>query len=364
MTDTASAAETIDVGGPWFDELSVGQVSPSVPALTLTDGHAALHQAIVGDRLALALDGPLSAAVTGSERQFAHPALVWDVAIGQSTLLTQRVIGNLFYRGLVLRRAPAIGDTLRTTTEVVALRQNSPKPGRAATGLAVLRVRTTDQHDRRVLDFWRCAMLPLSDPDGQTGHADSLDAIPSELDPATLGEAVAGWRLDRLRGGDDGGEAVSARRGLRRRRRRRGGDGAGGGLPAAGSVWRLLGGDVVSAAPELARMTLNVAVAHHDARAAGRRLVYGGHTIGIAAAHVSRVLPNLVTFVAWHGCDHTGPVLEGDTLSSEIELERVQPLLGDHGGQLVHLRCRVSATRGEPAETVGVLDWRPVGVIA
>ena len=338
MTDTAAAAGTIDVGGPWFDELSVGEVSPPVPALTLTDGHAALHQAIVGDRLALALDGPLSAAVTGSEHPLAHPALVWDVAIGQSTLLTQRVIGNLFYRGLVLRRAPAIGDTLHTTTEIVALRQNSPKPGRAATGLAVLRVRTTDQQDRRVLDFWRCAMLPLSDPDGQTGHADSLDAIPSELDPAALGQAVAGWHLEPLRGAEV--------------------------VPAPGTVWRLLGGDVVSAAPELARMTLNVAVAHHDARAGGRRLVYGGHTIGIAAAHVTRVLPNLVTFVAWHGCDHTGPVLEGDTLSSVIELEHVQPLPGDRGGQLVHLRCRVSATRGEPAETVGVLDWRPVGVIA
>ena len=347
MTGTAPAAQTIDVGGPWFDDLRVGQLSPPVPALTLTDGHAALHQAIVGDRLALALDGPLSAAVTGSERPLAHPALVWDVAIGQSTLLTQRVIGNLFYRGLVLRRAPAIGDTLRTSTEIVALRQNSPKPGRAATGLAVLRVRTTDQHDRRVLDFWRCAMLPLSDPAGQTGHADSLDAIPSELDPAALGEAVADWCLEPLRDDSAGDDDVR-----------------GGGLPAPGTVWRLLGGDVVSAAPELARMTLNVAVAHHDARDAGRRLVYGGHTIGIAAAHVTRVLPNLVTFVAWHGCDHTGPVLEGDTLSSAIELERVEPLPGDHGGRLVHLRCRVSATRGEPAQTVGVLDWRPVAVIA
>ena len=362
MTGTASAAETIDVGGPWFDELRVGQVSPPVPALTLTEGHAALHQAIVGDRLALALDRPLSAAVTGSERPLAHPALVWDVAIGQSTLLTQRVIGNLFYRGLVLRRAPVIGDTLRTSTEVVALRQNSSEPGRAATGMAVLRVRTSDQQDRRVLDFWRCAMLPLSDPDGRTDHADSLDAIPSELDPAALGEAVAGWRLDRLRaggsgGGDADGAATAASAAVTA-------EAGGGVLPAAGTVWRLLGGDVVSAAPELARMTMNVAVAHHDARDAGRRLVYGGHTIGIAAAHVTRVLPNLVTFVAWHGCDHTGPVLEGDTLSSEIELERVQPLPGDHGGRLVHLRCRVSATRGDPAETVGVLDWRPVGVIA
>ena len=343
MTGTDSTTRAIDVGGPWFDELSVGQVSPPVPALTLTDGHAALHQAIVGDRLALALDAGLSAAVTGSTRPLAHPALIWDVAIGQSTLLTERVIGNLFYRGLVFHRAPAIGDTLRTSTEVVALRQNSRKPGRAATGLAVLRVRTSDQEDRRVLDFWRCAMLPLSDSGGQTDHADALDAIPSELDPAALGEAIAGWRLELL---GDARDASGAR------------------APAPGTVWRVEGGDVVSAAPELARMTLNVATAHHDARASGRRLVYGGHTIGIAAAHVSRVLPELVTFVAWHGCDHTGPVLEGDTLSSEIELERVQPLSGHDGAALVHLRCRVSATRGEPAQTVDVLDWRPIGVIA
>ena len=46
----------IVVAGPYFDELSVGQVFDDAPALTLTDGHAALHQAILGDRLRLALD--------------------------------------------------------------------------------------------------------------------------------------------------------------------------------------------------------------------------------------------------------------------------------------------------------------------
>jgi acyl dehydratase len=338
VSGSAPTAATIEVGGPYFDQLTVGQWSPPVPALTLTDGHAALHQAILGDRLALALDAGRSTAVTGCERPLAHPALVWDVAIGQSTLLTQRVIGNLFYRGLVFHRAPSLGDTLQTTTEVVALRQNSPRPGRAATGLAVLRVRTTDQHDRRVLDFWRCAMLPLSDPDGRTGQADALDAIPAQLAPGSLGEAVNGWRLDAARDDED-------RREL-----------------APGMSWRVLGGDVVSGAPELARMTLNIAVAHHDARASGRRLVYGGHTIGIAAAQVSRALPELATIVAWHGCDHTGPVMEGDTLDSEIELERVEALPGHDGARLVHLRCRVSATRDD-AEAVEVLDWRPVGVL-
>ena len=104
-----------------------------------------------------------------------------------------------------------------------------------------------------------------------------------------------------------------------------------------------------------------MAVAHHDATAAGgRRLVYGGHTIGLAAAQATRALPNLVTVVAWHGCDHLAPVYEGDTLHSELELERTEPL--DGGGGLVHLRSRVRATRD--GDSSDVLDWRFVGVMA
>jgi acyl dehydratase len=251
------------------------------------------------------------------------------------------VIANLFYRGLVLRRAPVIGDTLRTTTEVVALRQNAARPGRAATGLAVLRVRTVDQEDRRVLDFWRCAMLPLRDQDAVTGHADDLDAIPTELDPAVVRAAIAGWRLDALRAAVPGPHLADL---------------------SPGQRWTLEGGDVVSAAPELARLSLNVAMAHHDRHAndSGRRLVYGGHTIGIAAAQATRVLPNLVTIVAWHGCDHLAPVYEDDTLYSELELTDVEPL--DSGGGLVHLRSRVRAQRA--TESSDVLDWRFVGVMA
>ena len=59
----------------------------------------------------------------------------------------------------------------------MALRQNRPREGRAPTGLAALRISTTDQQQRPVLDFWRCAMLPLRDPSAQTGHADDLDEV-------------------------------------------------------------------------------------------------------------------------------------------------------------------------------------------
>ena len=344
MTGAATPA-SVRVAGPFFEDLERGQVERSAPALTLSEGHAALHQAILGGRLRLALDASLSRGVLGAERPLAHPALVCDVAIGQSTLLTQRVIANLFYRGLVLRRAPLIGDTLRTTTEVVALRQNRARPGRAATGLAVLRIVTVDQQERPVLDFTRCAMLPLRDPQGATGHADTIEGEPLALDVATLAAPVAGWDLAALRAAAPGPGFDDL---------------------TAGTVWEVEGGDVVSAATELVRLSLNVAMAHHDRGAGqeGRRLVYGGHTIGLAAAQLTRALPNLATIVAWHGCDHLAPVFEGDTLASTIELERCEALPG--GGGLVHMRSRVRAERADATDgaALDVLDWRFVAVHA
>jgi acyl dehydratase len=326
---------------PYFEDLEVGGVFAGAPGLTLTAGHAALHQAILGDRLRLPLDAGLSARVVGAAAPLAHPGLVCDVAIGQSTLVTGRVIGNLFYRGLALRRAPLLGDTLRTTTEVVGLRQNRPQSHRPATGMAVLRVRTVDQEERPVLDFFRCAMLPLRDPEGVTGRDCDLDAFPDELSPAALRRPVEGWLLEEFR------EAVPGPR-L--------------GELGIGQRWEVTGGDVVSSAPELARLTLNVAMTHHDVAAGrlGRRLVYGGHTIGVAASQLARVLPNLVTIVAWHSCEHLGPVFEGDTIRSEVELERVEPLPGSGG--IVHLRSRARADRD--GGQVEVLDWRLAAVMA
>ena len=318
--------------GPYFDELAVGRRF-GAPGVTLTGGHASTHQAIVGDRLSLPLDAALCAEVTGTA-SLAHPALVWDLAIGQSTVVTHHVKANLFYRGLVFRRAPELGDTLRTSTEVVALRQNRSREGRRPTGLAALRITTVDQLDRPVLDFWRCAMLPLRDPDAQTGHGDDLTSVGTETVFSTA--AIDSWDLDAF------ARRVSGPRFSELQ---------------PGQAWEVGGGDVVSSAPELARLTVNIAKVHHDSAAAGgRRLVYGGHTIGLALSQATRALPTIVTVLGWHSCDHVGPVHESDTLRSTVTVEAVEPLAV---GGLVHLRSRVSA------DGVGeVLDWRFVVAVA
>ena len=100
--------------------------------------------------------------------------------------------------------------------------------------------------------------------------------------------------------------------------------------------------DIVSGAPELARLTLNIAATHHDWRSGGQRLVYGGHTIGLALAQATRLLPNMVTVLGWQSCDHTGPVHESDTLYSELHVEGAVPLPAGRGGVL---SCVLSSMR-------------------
>lgn len=325
--------------GPYFEDLQIGQVS-TAPALTLTSGLAAAHQAILGDRTPATLSQPLARAVFGGEPP-APPGLVVDVSIGHSTVLTRRVRANLFYRGLQLHRLPAIGETLSTETEVIALRQNRSRPDRPATGLAVLRIRTRDGAGRRVLDFERCAMLPLRDADLQTGHADDVNDSRAETDLRAARALASSWNLEPLR------EAV---------------DGPHAGELSAGDTWQIEDGDAVTSAPELARLTLNLAAVHHDARTTGtgHRLVYGGHAIGLALTQAARALPGLAAVVAWHSCDHTAPVREDDILTSTVTIEKISPL--SRSGALVHLRSLVRAHR--QAESSEVLDWRFIAVVA
>ena len=318
--------------GPYFDELEPGQVFDNAPPVTLTEGGAALHQAIVGDRLSYVTDHAAGKALTG-RGPLAHPAYVWDTAIGQSTTVTHFVRANLFYRGLRFQGFPVLGDTLHTRTTVVGLRQNSRRPDRPATGLVALRIECRNQYDAPVLDFHRCAMVLLSPGGNDTSRHDDLSEIGRDV--AISREALRALELT-------GREPAE--------------------VPRPGTTIEVVGGDVVSAAPELARLTLNVAQVHHDMAATGRRLVYGGHTIGIAAGHVARAFPDMVTFLSWDSCDHTGPVYEGDTLRSSVEV--LSTATGPQSSAVVALRVRVMASSdsgrglesGDAARDV--LDWR------
>ena len=85
----------------------------------------------------------------------------------------------------------------------------------------------------------------------------------------------------------------------------------------AGSVSRSTA-DVVTSAPELARLTLNVAAVHHDSRTRrdedSQRLVYGGHMIGLALSQAVRLLPNLAAVLAGITASTVARCMKGHSL--------------------------------------------------
>ncbi len=331
---------------PWFEEFSQGDDFSDVPAITITEGHTAVHQALFADRSALCLSQPLARKVTGENRLLANAALVCNMAIGQSTIPSQRVMGNLFYRGLLLQQPVFVGDTLATTTRCVALRQNTVRKGRAASGMVALEIDVTNQNGQTVLHFWRCPMIPCKDPDADTGRADSFDVMPEAIEDQRLIDSVPDWDF----------ECFSREvRGLNTSALSR------------GEVFEVQAADTVTLAPELVRMTLNMAMTHTDARRSvyGKRLVYGGHTISMAAAQLTRVMPNLVSVLCWYRCDHTAPVFEEDILTSRVTILDV---INMPSAALVKLQIEVFADRGpnapEGGQAIKVLDWQLAALVA
>jgi hypothetical protein len=69
-----------------------------------------------------------------------------------------------------------------------------------------------------------------------------------------------------------------------------------------------------------------------------RRLVYGGHTIGLAQASLCRCFPGTAAVLGWQACDHPAPVFEEDVLTFHHTLLAERP---SGSGRLRALRVEV-----------------------
>lgn len=329
------------IDGPYFEDFEIGQTFRA-PSITITEGHAAFYSALFADRMRLPLDHHLARRVTGDPRPLAHANLVINLSAGQTTYVSQHVKGNLFYRGLMLQRPVYIGESMYTTTKVVGLKQNRAKEGRAATGMVALEMETVNQDGELILKFWRCPMLPCRDPQAQTSRDDDFSWIKASFSREELFAALPQhWDLSPLESNVTGLRSP---------------------VVAAGDQFIVAAKDTITCAPELVRMTLNIAFTHTDASKSylGKRLVYGGHTIAFALSQITRALPNLLTVVAWRGCDHLGPVIEEDLIRTEFTV--VDLIKAPRGGVIYDLDVTAFAARVEPGTKTlreeKVLSWQ------
>ncbi len=321
---------TIPLDGPFYGDLAPGDELPRQPGVTIDSGMCAYYQAAIGERLPLSLDRRLSEAVTGDGRQLVSPGLVMQLSIGLSTTVSRRAIANLFYRSIRMHRAVYCGQTLDTVVTVIGCSDGTIRPERPGRGKVLVDIVTTVDGEPAVT-YERCPMLPVGD-NPMPGYHDELGAGDAALDLAAFTDLDAcRWPLSQL------GEPTAW-------------------APGAAVEDPLY--DIVDHATGLVRLTHNLAFVHRNAHHSPypRRLVYGGHVVGLAQASLSRVVNGLATVVAWHECAHTGPAFEGDLLSFRHTL--VESLAVDDG-RLMAVRVEGFAHR-EDEEPAPVLDWTPV----
>ena len=184
-------------------------------------------------------------------------------------------------------------------------------------------------------------MIACRNPNANTGYSDSFDWIPERLTEDQLIHSLpTTWKVKQLTE-----QPVN--------------------LPlnsyAVGDEISVIPQDSVTNAPELVRLTGNIAYAHTDPSKSylGKRLVYGGHTISLAFAQVVRAIPNIINLVGWQGCDHLAPVLEEDIIQSNFKISRILPVKA--GGSLYSLQVKTVAKRLVAEDTSlsesNVLSW-------
>ena len=314
---------------PFAEELKIGVSLPTAPAITITEGLTVQYQAITGDALRLPLSSPLSQHVTGGER-IVNPALVLQIAIGQSTVATRRVIANLFYRNVRLLKQVSVGTTLETTVTPKAVKLARPNPG-GDRAKVLLSMTTRDDAGNTVADFERLALIPVKDR-SLLVEAGNISAAEDRLDLGDYIQLAPGeWDLSPMPAAELRPGGVQVHDPLR---------------------------ETVTEAQTLVRITQNLAAAHRDATRGqrGRRLVYGGHTVGLAQASLSRIDPAIATVLGWHSCDHLAPVFEEDLLSFSTVLQDFTP---HKQGNVAAYRITATAHRPD-SEPVDVLSWIPV----
>ena len=137
--------------GNFFEDFTVGQVIEHATPRTVTEGDRALYGALYPTRFAL----PSSAAFAASCGLSPAPVeelIGFHIAFGKTVPdVSLNAVANLGYAELRFHRPVRTGDTLRTRSEVIGLKENS----NGRTGVVYVRSTATDQTGDVVIDWAR-----------------------------------------------------------------------------------------------------------------------------------------------------------------------------------------------------------------
>ncbi|WP_095587261.1 MaoC family dehydratase [Actibacterium ureilyticum] len=314
--------------GRFFEDYKIGDVIDHAVPRTVSGGERALYHTLYPARHALYSSDEFARA-SGLPASPLDDLAAFHVVFGKTVPdVSLNAVANLGYaEGRWLLPVYA-GDTLRSQSEVIGLKQNS----NGKSGVVYVRTRGLNQRDEVVMEYVRWVMVRKRDLDAPAPEtvipelnkvipAGDL-AIPEGLDFSNYDFTLAG---EPHRWGDyQIGEQIDH-----------------------------VDGVTIEEAEHMmaTRLWQNTAKVHFDAtfRPDGQRLIYGGHVISMARALSFNGLANAQMIVGLNGGAHANPCFSGLTVKAWSEvLDKADTDAPGVGA----IRLRLVATSGGEAFTL------------
>ncbi|MBV9044585.1 MAG: MaoC family dehydratase [Alphaproteobacteria bacterium] len=320
---------TKTIAGNFFEDFHVGQKLNHSTPRTLTDGDAALYQALYGSRFALQSSDTFAKFV-GLPQSPLDDLLVFHTVFGKTVPdISLNAVANLGYAEGRFLRLVNPGATLSAHSEVIGLKENSNRQ----TGVVYVRTHGMNEKDEQVLSYVRWVMVRKRDP----------QAVIKESVVPKLTEAVAVQDLHippHMNFDTLFDTALSGSKHLW------------GDYEVGEKIDHVDGVTVEEAEHMMAtRLYQNTARVHFNQFAEGqgrfgRRLIYGGHVISLARAISFNGLANAFCIAGINGGRHVNPLFAGDTVFAWSQVIDKQPL--GHRKDAGVLRLRLVATKNLP----------------
>lgn len=308
--------------GRFFEDYKVGDVIHHAVPRTVSGGERAMYHALYPARHALYSSDEFARA-SGLPASPIDDLAAFHVVFGKTVPdVSLNAVANLGYAEGRWLKPVYEGDTLRSTSEVIGVKQNS----NGKSGVVYVRTRGLNQRDEVVMEYVRWVMVRKKDLDAPAPET-VIPELSKVIDPKDL---VIPEGLDFT--GYDFTLAGEAHRW--------------GDYEVGETIDHVDGVTIEEAEHMMAtRLWQNTAKVHFDstARPDGTRLIYGGHVISMARALSFNGLANAQMIVGLNGGAHANPCLSGMTVRAWSEvLDKAETTAPGVGA----IRLRLVATKG------------------
>ncbi len=285
--------------GNYFEDFRIGQKIDHATPRTVTEGDKALYLALYPVRSSL-YSSDLFARNCGLDEAPINDMMVFHIIFGKTVPdISLNAVANLGYSEVRFPRFVYSGDTLRSESEIIGLKENSNHKS----GIVWVRTKGYNQREEIVLEYIRWVMVLK-----RTGdiHLEQpiIPQYQNEVLPPTLPipEGLNFSDYDSILAGEEFHL----------------------GDYTPGETINHIDGVTLEDAEHMmaTRLWQNTAKVHFDAtyNKNGKRLIYGGHLISMVRALSFNGLANAQCVVAINAGSHVNPCYAGDTVRAWSEI--------------------------------------------